>query len=198
MSHCRSSPPSVLKFWVLGLTALRFLFEAGDRAEDLAQVLNKGLYAYGALGDEIGVDTVDAQLQKIAGLNAEDKGCFEEALIHFRACYRIHQLLPGKDNVELSEVLYNIAVIYASLNKWSSCLYYCQQSSEALSTLKDGLLKRQMIRKRDIMVARYFIAYERLDEAYEILQDCFRYFGRKDETFPRDARQAWLLVYRIQ
>lgn len=149
---------------------------------------DKGLYTYGALGDAIGVHVIHAQLQKIAGLDAEDRGYFEDALIHFRACYRIHQMLPEKDSVELSEALYNIAVTYASLGKWSSCLYYCQQSLEALSTLKDGLLKEQMVRKRNIMVARYFIAYERLDEAYEILQDCFRYFGKKNETFPRDAR----------
>lgn len=188
MSPCRSSPPSVLSFWVLGLTASRFLFEAGDRTEDLAQVMNKGLYAYGALGEDVGVHFAHAQLQKIAGLDAEDRGSFEVALIHFRACYRIHLRLPEKDKVELSEALYNIAVAYASLNKWSGCLYYCQESLGACSTLKDGVLKEQMIRKRNIMVARSFVADERMDEAHEILHDCYRYFGRKDETFPRDAR----------
>ena len=175
---------------------MRFLFEVGDRAEELAKVIDKGLYAYGdkglysygALGDDTGVQVIHARLQKIAGLDAEDRGYFEDALIHFRACYRILQMLPDRDSVELSEALYNIAVTYASLDKWDNCLYYCQLSLDALDTLRDGLLKEQMFRKRTIMVARYFIACGRLDEAYEILQDSFRYFGRKNETFPRDAR----------
>lgn len=178
---------------------MRFLFEVGDCVEDLGQVIDKGLYAYGLkglyayglLGDDIGVHVIHAQLQRLAGLDAEDRGYFEDALIHFRACYRILQMLSERaerDSVELSEALYNIAVTYANLDKWDNCLYYCQLSLDALDTLRDGLLKQQMFRKRTIMVARYFIACGRLDEAYEILQDSFRYFGRKNETFPRDAR----------